>query len=180
MQIWLNPSPSGQIPQMMNFKLITGPPELSKLTFVNIKLKCARISLKMDSARTLINANLPMDTINYLISLLPPRKPIELENVNLFGKREFAVMDLDANFPIMKKKIASQNNSWEWWRTWYAPKCLIAITNFFEFFRKPSNEPRPFTVLFIYFYFVDPIHFIADSIISKSTYLCWVAWLLIF
>lgn len=98
---------------MMNFKLITGPPELSKLTFVNIKLKCVRISLKMDSALTLRNVNLLMDTISYLIFLLPLRKLIELENVNLFGKREFAVMDSDANFPIMKKKIASQNNSWQ-------------------------------------------------------------------
>ena len=98
---------------MMNFRLIIELQELSKLTFVDIKLKCVRISLKMGFAHTLTNANLLMGTINYLMYLQHQRKPIEPKNANHFGKKVSADMDSDANSPITSTKPTSKHNSWK-------------------------------------------------------------------
>ena len=99
---------------MMSIMLIRKAPNEWKQTYANIKPKCVKTIQKMGSVRTSINANLLMDTINYLRHRLCLENPIEQRNANRSGRREFAVMGLDVNSRITNPKNPSKHSFYTW------------------------------------------------------------------
>ena len=103
---------SSHTPPMMSIILAKELPTKLKPICANIKQKCAKITHKLGSVHTSINANLPMDSISYLWLCQGSEKNIEQKSVNHFGEQEFAVMEEDANFHTTKPRQPRINCLW--------------------------------------------------------------------
>ena len=70
---------------MMRTNWNTHLPRLLKLISANIKLRCAKITLRKGTVLITANASLLMDIINCPIPLLPLKNVIAQGNANPFG-----------------------------------------------------------------------------------------------